>query len=714
MMASDAFHIARVACIACIATIVANSALAASPQSTPQGPGAAPSNAPPTSAPPRTKSPPSADAPAATPEQIPWPILMGLRSANIAAHIPVLDRAVLVPDEATFLDEISRWSPLGHWPVLIEDSRFAPRFIRAFKPKEVLRRTDRVAPLPDDLTARQTLIQQTLVRVWGADPAQVTLPQIYKAINLDPTGLVVTNMSDPAWTAALALAAGHGQLIAFIGGGWGIPSDVLDAAAFSRLSEAVDGAFRASGASYESLGDTLDACTLCLSTASRCTPTLAASAKFSAPGAPPVDPKDPLAVTDCLGRHPDGRRYAVCASIFGDAPRCVAMAMSSLFLDRTIFTFVNSYGESADVGNFGVGMIEEKFEPFGYTTNIAIGPNATLRAWQRMGAGGLATDALFVNSSGDCFTFDLGLPGRTPPENRADALDVPILNTPVALQFVHSFSLQNPQHPGTIGARWLDHGAYAYVGSVQEPFLSAFIPPREVMERLANGVPFLVAGRHYQGPFAVPWRIMTIGDPLMLATPPSKPLRKRLPPESGEPKSLVPPGTRAVADVRSRAKEALAQCKSDPSPSNFEHALIEIDRLGDDSVARNLWSIAVDKSSGSNAATARAALGALFRLRDVDAFLEAFRALPAPDAEALDMLWAMMTPRLSTLDSAEVADLLAKWPRPVRPQVDLLRLAPAMARLRGAAAARDMFMRAAAQSKDPSTQEALRQAAVGF
>ena len=664
---------------------------------------------------------PSRDAPAApkqqegsAPQEIPWPVLLGLRAAHIEANVPVLDRVVLVPDEAAFLDEVSRWSPFGHWPVLIEDSRFAPRFIRAFKPKAVLRRTDRVPPLPEDHAERRALIEKTLVTVWGGDSTKATPLQVYRAINLEPAGLVVTREVDPAWTAALALAAGRGQMLGFVDGSWGIPSDVLDADAFSRLAGAVNDLFRNSGLPYADLGDALDACTLCMSTAAKCTPNLPAAARFAAQGAPPTDPADPLAVTDCLGRHDDGRRYAICASIWGDAPRCVAMAMSSLFLERSSYTFFNSYGESGEVGPFAVATIEQKFEPEGYSVNITTGQAATLRTWQRFGVGGLSTDALFVNSSGDCFGFDLGLPGRTSADDHADALDVPVLNKPLALQFVHSFSLQAPQNDATIGARWLDHGVYAYAGSVQEPFMSAFVPPREVMERIAVGVPFLVAARQLQGPFAVPWRIMTIGDPLMTCMPPSKPRRDRRDPASGEPRSLVPPGTRELADVRELATAALRDCKSDPTPSNFERAFLELDRLGDDAIATSLWQIAASKGASSSAGCARAALGALYRVKDTEAFVEAFKSLSSPDGEALDMLWGLMTPRLGMLDSTDAVDLLAKWPRPSRPQVDLVRLAPAMARVRGTPAARAMILRASESAKDPTVKEDLRRAATQF
>ena len=64
---------------------------------------------------------------------------------------------------------------------------------------------------------------------------------------------------------------------------------------------------------------------------------------------------------------------------------------------------------------------------------------------------------------------------------------------------VHSFSLQRPDDANTVGGRFLSRGVYAYVGSVDEPYLAAFVPPALQVRRLAVGVPFLLAGRMWPG-----------------------------------------------------------------------------------------------------------------------------------------------------------------------------------------------------------------------
>lgn len=656
----------------------------------------------------------TASSPAQAPAQAkppPWPVLLGLRVADLEHKIPVMDRVVLVPDEATYLDEISRWTTTAQWPVLIEDERLTPLFVRGFKPAQVFRRTDRAAPLPADGNSRRRALEAAVAKVWSGGEPRASPAAAFAAAGLVPLGLVITSTEDPAWPAAVALAAGRGQLLGFLDGNWGTAADTLNAARFEQLSSAVTELFRSAQFQYRGLGDQLDACTICRSIAAKCTPDLPLNQRFAAVGAPETDPKDPLAVTDVLCRNGNGSRYALCGAIWGDAPRSAYAAMCSLFLPRTSVTFISAYGEMGNFAEFGIASIQERLEPAGYRLKPRIGSDATLRAWQLAAMGGFEDDVLFVNSSGDTDTFHLGIPGQTPPENQGTGLDIPLLAKPMALQMVHSFSLHSLGNPWTIGARWLDHGVYSYVGSVQEPFLPAFIPPRGVMERLASFVPFLVAARHWDGPLSVPWRIATFGDPLMLVPPPVQPVRVRLPATTAEPSSASGNG-RSLEALRDSATEMLRACQTDPTPESFRRAFRELDKLGDDTIPVKLWAIASQR--GVRDGAARAALGALFRARDVDAFLDAFRAVSDPDGEARDMLWGLMTPRFQSLDSVAVVDLLANNSRAFRTDLDLIRLAPAVARLRSREAARSMLLEASARATNAIAQQALREAATEY
>ena len=56
---------------------------------------------------------------------------------------------------------------------------------------------------------------------------------------------------------------------------------------------------------------------------------------------------------------------------------------------------------------------------------------------------------------------------------------MPHFDRPAIVHFLHSFSLNTPDNPDSVGGRFLEHGAYAYHGSVLEPYLPVkLLPPR--------------------------------------------------------------------------------------------------------------------------------------------------------------------------------------------------------------------------------------------
>ncbi|MFM9169098.1 MAG: hypothetical protein ACKOTD_02975, partial [Phycisphaerales bacterium] len=218
-------------------------------------------------------SPPPLTAPANQAEalaRMPWFTRLGLRALDVESKLPVRDQVVLVPDEAAFLEEVARWTPRERWPVLIEDMSFAPRFVRAFKPSQVLRRAGGT-PAPADAAALRSAVDGALARAWGGDPAAGSAAAM-RAVGLVPAGIVAASTSDPAWVAALALAAGRGQPIAWIEQPLGTSAnDVVDAASFTAFDTAVRSAFETSGMSWTALGDDLDTFTLCRRVANRVT-----------------------------------------------------------------------------------------------------------------------------------------------------------------------------------------------------------------------------------------------------------------------------------------------------------------------------------------------------------------------------------------------------------------------------------------------------------
>lgn len=598
----------------------------------------------------------------------PWFARLGLRSLEVQAQLPVLDQVVLVPDEATFLDEVSRWTPAARWPVLIEDLAFAPRFVRAFNPSAVYRRAS-VGAAPTG-AALQAAVERAVAQAWGGDPSAGVAAAL-NARNLTPQGLVGASAADPAWPAALALAAGRGQLVAWVDGSFGSPNAVLDAPTFQQLDAAVRKAFEQSGFRWNVLGDELETFTLCRNTAYRVN--LPSPPGGWDPRLPPRDPA-PLAVTDALCRTEAGARYAFAAQIPGDAVRSSSMAMCSLFLARTTVWMWDGYADRKGnmFAEFGFAQAASQLSAAGFTCQVNEGANAAVTSWKSMLPTGVNADVLLVNSSGNWDFFQLAR------EQQLWATDVPLLQKPAVLSMVHSFSLQLPERPDSIGARWLDHGVYAYAGSVQEPYLPAFVPPRVLADRLLSTTPFLVASRHWPGD-VIPqvWRIATVGDPLMTLPTPAvaKGLGARKPAEP-------PPG---ATELHAEARQAMEATRTATSAAPYAAAMRALVQMGDDRVAAQFWAVA--QAKGQAKAVASAALGSLFRMRQRDAFTAAWQLVDAPTAEQRDMLWAMWGPELPRLTDKAVVAVLRKAVRGPRTDMDAEALLPAVRRAEGRDAA---------------------------
>lgn len=646
----------------------------------PAAPAGAGSAAPPPvgSAPAGQQVPPDA-------QQIPWPITLGLRVVQVPMRVPVVNRVVIVPDEATYLDEISRWSLAGRWPVLIEDNFFTPMFVRAFGPESVVRRSA-AAPLPADRASQQAAVAQAISNAWRppqggmSDPSAAptgtamaaptepsTLPplQAFKAVGFEPCGMVFASMGDPAWTAAVALAAAHGQPIGWIDRDLGAPWSSMPAATVVELSDTIERAVAATGLSWPKLGDAVDAVTLCRTASGRAI--VPPGARFKLPEGASVKPDEAVSLTDALCRNADGSRWGVAGWIFGDSTRSAYMAMSALFLDRTSALCFNSYPSDGQWGRYGMGDAVELFKQAGLEVTLIDGPQATGAAWINMAMGGIRPDVLLVNSSGNVDFFELWSKTRMRPEQ------VPIANRPLAMQFIHSWSLGSPEVVDTVGGRWLDHGVYAYVGSVWEPFLSAFVPPVLFTERFVNLVPFGWCARWTDGPMDALWRVTVIGDPLMTTLGPKRERPKRVKPAG-------PDAARGEMELKGVARDALVAAQSSGAAADYARALRALVLAGDDAMAAQVWAVALSK--GAAAECAPDAMGPLFRAQDADGVVAAMRAMPAGKATLRDrdMLWQLWTPTLPSLRDAATLEWFATQVRERRPYVDLIPLQGAMER----------------------------------
>lgn len=660
----------------------------------PQALAAANGGAPPAALTPVAGSSAQGDASQAPPA---WPTRLGMRVMTVQRSAPVQDRLVLVPDAATFVDEIGRWSPAGRWPVLIEDPILAPMFIRAFTPAHVIRRTDRVAA-PADPAALARSIEAAVVRAFGGDPSKQTCAQSMQARGIEPLGLAAYSANDLSFVGAVALAAGRGLLPVALEGNFGATNDQLDPAAFAALDAAVQQAFASAQLPFAEMGDALDALVICRSVAHATSLDLATARIPSAQGMPAIKPGEPFAVTDALCRTPQGGRYAVCGTIEGGAARAAYASMCSLFLQRSVVWAIDSYDPGDPrAAAFQVEGLDSGLREAGFTCMVRSGAAAHLPQWREWLASGFDCDLLFLNSSGNADFFDLGAPGRTPPSSCGAPGDIPALSRPLALSMVHSFSLQQPATRETIGGRWLDGGAYAYAGSVHEPYLFAFVPPAQFLERLANGVPFGVASRVWEGPFALPWRISLHGDPLMPCIAP-----KGMPaPPRAAPTPMMPGEVDLVASCRA----LLARCKGDAKGDATLAAMRELAVAGQDRLAVQLWKLSAGQPWAVRVAPA--ALEPLFAQRDAEGFLKAYSLTPSPSDRQRDMLWQLCGPMLGTTRDADAVLLFEASVRPTWPSKDLERLMGPMSALLGPQHARGAVLKAQKATANPQQQAAL-------
>ena len=645
---------------------------------------------------------PQATAPATanqTAQKTPWCVELGLRVAGVEAKIPTLDRVVLVKDEASFLDEISHWRLEARWPVLIEDDIFAPQFIRAFKPAQVLRRIEK-APNVDDPAALKAAISNAVSSAWNASAPNMPPLSAITAQTYTPPGIAIMDTSDPAWVAGVALAAGRGLVPFFIEGNFGGVNDQLSSDQFSDLSKQVEQAFVATGLPYANLGDALDGLALCRTTAQKTTIDVPANIRPSGGGMPEIKSTDPVATTDALCRNADGSRYAFCGSIFGTSRYCAYAAMSSLFLSRPSIGAFSGY-QSANFSAYDFTDLAVKLPPLGFTTTLWSGPKGHMADWRKMLAQGFSSDVLFVNSSGNSDFFDIGNPGSVPIQERGAPGDVPILSRPLALHMIHSWSLTSPSAHESIGGRWLESGVYAYVGSVFEPFLPAFSPPAEVLSRCVNYVPFLIASRVWTGPFALPWRVATLGDPFMLIQAPNSLV---LPP-----RKAPPPPVPGQEDVLVNCKKLLAQSKDDKDGGTSIAAMRELIQCGQDKISAQFWMTCAAKSFAPRLSAL--ALEPLFRQRNADQFLVAYRMVPEPTARDKDMLWQLWGEQLNQLNDADTVLIFQQAIRPTWPVNDWRRLMPVLAKATSADRARGAIMKAIEKEKDQNQVKLLQELA---
>ncbi len=517
-----------------------------------------------------------------------------------------------------------------------------------------------------------------------------------------PPGVVIANDADPAWTAALALAAGRGQPILWItppllgpNRPARDPDDRYSLEQTDSFASLIEAACTTTGYSWNALGDDLDAVTLCLATP-------------VATNTPTGDNRAMLATTDLVGRSrppspttttttptppADTRaRWAWCGQIFGCESRAAYMAMCSLFLQPRSAWLFDGYEHTPPFSDFDATPAADFLRQAGFDCTLDDAPSQSDDTWRRRIAGapellrdspantpgGIDAGLIAVNTSGYADFFDLK-PGQ------CKATDVPLLRIPAIVHFVHSWSAHQIASRTKIAGRFLSNGAYLYVGSVHEPYLSAFVPTPLLMQRLLATAPVGVAARLDDAP---PWKVAIIGDPLFTLGPP--------PPLLSSPSPVPPPALAGAIDLSTLLTKAIET--NDP-----DTAILLLSLLGRDADATSLVTARLAESPITlSPAAARAGALSLFRAPPISppptpssfpAHLLIARLIAhAPGAAAespdlLDALWHSVYPHLGSLPH-EVIDILKVHLRPEQLPRDAIDLAGAIRRTSGHDAAK--------------------------
>ncbi|MBC7771362.1 MAG: hypothetical protein H7210_02590, partial [Pyrinomonadaceae bacterium] len=492
----------------------------------------------------KAPAPSAQDKPVGTAQPVPQ-VKLGLRVENIRRRLGVIPTVVIVPDPRSYIAAIKTWTlskpptateasattseqppkaPLfgSYFPILIDDGTWQSRediarFVRGFEPASVVRwsapKTDldeakdaKLAPVHATTT---TEIETALSMAWGeADPAR--LLDRWALLRLQPVGIVVASENDPAWTGALALAAGRGQPIAWVKPPRRGVDERFSMEQCDQLSTSIEEACTRTGYAWSALGDQLDAVTLCLNSP-------------DVVQLPKDDKRVMLAVTDLVGRTRNAgerARWAWTGHVFGSESRAAYNAMCALFLQQRSAWLFDGYEHSQPWSQWDVTPAAEDLSKAEFACIVDDNGRQGDNDWRRRIAGapevlsndpltppgGMKAGLIAVNTKGYPDYFELR-PGV------CNSTDVPLLNVPAMVHFVHSWSANQVTFRRVIAGRFIANGAYAYVGAVNEPTLQAFVPTPQMVRRMLAGAPWGVAVRLDD---AAPGKVTVIGDPLIM------------------------------------------------------------------------------------------------------------------------------------------------------------------------------------------------------
>ncbi len=614
-----------------------------------------------------------------------------LPAQKLGARVRAVDRAVgvspvvvIVQDERSFVEAVARWTTAARYPVLLDDGspesrESIARFVRAFEPRRVLRWQTEGGGEGWTNPERRDAIEAAMVRAWGVELAegeQATPALIaqWRAMGAPPPGVVVVGEGDAAWPAALALATARMQPIVWMSAPGGINQTIASADADAFCS-ALEGSLTALGLQWNQLGDEIDAVTLCM----------------NAPARHASDEHGTTAFTDRVGRlgsaSSSAPRWAWAGHVFGSPSIAATNAMASIFLTAGSAWLFDTYPNDPPWSSYALAPAAEVYRQIGLDVEANDPLARGLVNFQLCAGAPIDAGLVAVNTKGRMSEFALA-PGM------AAGRDVPILGEPAAVHVVHSFSAQRPGVITSVAGAWLARGAFAYIGSVDEPGLQSFVPQPTFAARLGSLFPWGAAGR--EDGMLENRKLAVLGDPLwMLDATPSKPADAMADPEGAQ--SLVTLAGDAIeAGELARGAWLLRMAGRNQNLVDLAMATLR------------------DEPGKIDAEFAQASLHALFEAGERRGFAAMFARLPSArqsDVAIEDLAWHALRPLLQDPETAAtMARLLTPHVRSQKLAEDSRELAEALAGAGGTGEARTILRNALGQARNDSERNAIEAA----
>lgn len=525
----------------------------------------------------------------------------GLRADLIRRTQQTVPTVVIVSEARSYLHAISGWEGTRRYPILWDDgsqrsAEDIARFVRAFKPQQIVRleAPANASDWPSGRDSRQRTLSLSAARAINdtLDRYDDALGSLREQGIVSP-GIVLTDVDDPAWAAALALAAARLQPIGYLsapGSIWQpINTDQADG-----IEQAAQELAKSTGLNWRGIGDQIDTITLCAD--------ICPKLKFG-PG------KSDLYATSArvgrFGTNGAGERWANTGQIFGNYQQSVYRAMSALFLSPTDAFIFDGYEDKQPWDNYDGTRAGSLLSAAGINAQVHDTPSNTAAAWTALTARPVRAGLILINTHGTQSVINL-------QRGKVRFAEFPMLEVPAIAHIVHSFSTANPVNPNTVAGSMLDHGVYAMLGSVDEPFLQAFVPTPIVAQRLLGTMNFAAAVRFDDAPV---WKLAVLGDPLITFGPPGQ----RVEAAENQPIELGIRGTQI--DLEDTLKQAL-------SDRDFALAARTLTILGRDHDAARLAAAILDNPETIiDPDHAAASIPALFRDRRFEQVLTAYANL---------------------------------------------------------------------------------------